>query len=173
MVYRWPLTLVLGALAVALAAQFAVPLPLTLVPMSLQALAVILVGGLIGAAAGTGAMVLYLVAGAFGAPVFAGGAAGLPHLIGPTGGYLLAFPLAAAVTGRVARRGNLGRCMLAALLGMVTIHAGGLAQLTLLGGSFRAAFVAGTAPFLLVDSLKVVIGGLVLWRGQGAFRPRA
>jgi biotin transport system substrate-specific component len=173
MVYRWPLTLVLGALAVALAAQFAVPLPLTPVPMSLQALAVILVGGLVGAAAGTGAMVLYLVAGAFGAPVFAGGAAGLPHLIGPSGGYLLAFPLAAAVTGTVGRRGNLGHSMLAALLGMVTIHAGGLAQLTLLGGSFRAAFAAGTAPFLLVDSLKVVIGGLVLWRGQGAFRPRA
>ena len=127
--FRWPITLVLGAVAVAVSAQFSVPLPFTPVPMTLQGLAVILVGGLTGSAAGAGAMLLYLTAGAFGAPVFANGSGGLHHLLGPTGGYLLAFPLAAWIVGWVGQRRNLGLCLLAALLGMVAIHAGGLAQL--------------------------------------------
>jgi biotin transport system substrate-specific component len=171
--FRWPITLVLGALAVAVSAQFSVPLPFTPVPMTLQGLAVILVGGLTGSAAGAGAMLLYLTAGAFGAPVFANGSGGLHHLLGPTGGYLLAFPLAAWIVGWVGQRRNLGLCLLAALLGMVAIHAGGLAQLALLTGSIKTAAAAGTAPFLLVDSLKVVLAGLLLWRAHHSLRPRA
>ena len=171
--FRWPITLVLGALAVAVSAQFSVPLPFTPVPMTLQGLAVILVGGLTGSTAGAGAMLLYLVAGAFGAPVFANGSGGLQHLIGPTGGYLLAFPVAAWIVGRVGQRGNLGLCILAALLGMIAIHAGGLAQLMLLTGSIKTALAAGTAPFLLVDSLKVVLAGLLLWKAHHSLRPRA
>lgn len=173
MAYRWPITVAIGAAVVALSAQFAVPLPFTPVPLSLQGLAVLLVGGLIGAAAGAGAMGVYLLAGAFGLPVFANGGAGLARLFGPTGGYLLAFPLAAAIVGAVARRGNLPRSLAGALLGMLTIHVGGVAQLALLTGSLEGAVTAGSAPFLLVDSLKIVIVGLVLWRAHDAFRPRA
>ena len=173
MAFRWPLTVALGAVFVAVSAQVEIPLAFTPVPMTLQGLAVILVGGLTGAAAGSGAMLLYLVAGAFGAPVFAGGGGGLHHLIGPTGGYLLAFPLAAWVTGRVAEKGRFWQSLLGALLGMVAIHAGGLAQLTLLGGSVKHAMALGTVPFLLVDSFKVVIAGLVLWRAHHSLRPRA
>ena len=171
--FRWPITLVLGAVAVAVSAQCSVHLPFTPVPMTLQGLAVILVGGLTGSTAAAGAMLLYLTAGAFGAPVFANGAGGLQHLIGPTGGYLLAFPLAAWIVGRVGKRGNLGLCILAALLGMLAIHAGGLAQLILLTGSIKTALAAGTAPFLLVDSLKVVLAGMLLWRAHHSRRPRA
>jgi biotin transport system substrate-specific component len=173
MAFRWPITLVLGAVAVAVSAQFSVPLPFTPVPMTLQGLAVILVGGLTGSTAGAGAMLLYLAAGAFGAPVFANGSGGLPHLLGPTGGYLLAFPLAAWIVGWVGKRRNLGLCLLAALLGMVAIHAGGLAQLALLTGSIKTAAAAGTAPFVLVDSLKVVLAGLLLWQAHQSLRPRA
>jgi biotin transport system substrate-specific component len=171
--FRWPITLVLGALAVAISAQFSVHLPFTPVPMTLQGLAVILVGGLTGSTAGAGAMLLYLVAGAFGAPVFANGSGGLAYLIGPTGGYLLSFPLAAWIVGRVGQRGKIGLCLLAALLGMVAIHAGGVAQLMLLTGSVKSAIAAGTAPFLLVDSLKVVLAGLLLWQAHHSLRPRA
>ena len=89
----------LGALAVALAAQVVVPVPLSPVPMTLQPLAVLAVGGLLGPAGGVSALVLYLVLGSLGLPVFAGAAAGAHHLIGPTGGYLLAFPIAAGLTG--------------------------------------------------------------------------
>jgi len=168
----WPLSLLIGALVVALAAQVALPVPFSPVPMTLQGLAVILVGGVFGAAAGAGAMVLYLVAGIFGAPVFAMGGSGLARLLGPTGGYLLAFPVAAIVAGVVAERGRLVRCFLGALLAMLVIHLGGWAQLALVSGPARAAAL-GVSPFLVQDSLKVVIAALLLWRAHHALRPRA
>ncbi len=172
-ILRWPLTLVVAAALVALAAQVAIPVPFSPVPMTLQGLAVILVGGLFGSAIGAGAMVLYLTAGAFGAPVFSAGHAGLPWLFGPTGGYLLAFPVAAAVVGRAAARGRFLQCLLAALAGMVIIHIGGWAQLTLLSGGAGRAVALGVTPFIAQDLLKVVLAAIVLWRGHHALRLRS
>jgi biotin transport system substrate-specific component len=171
--FQWPLAIGLGAAVVAVSARFAVPLPFTQVPISLQDLAVLLVGGFLGATAGAGAMVLYLALGALGAPVFAMGTGGIAKLLGPTGGYLLAFPVAAAVVGRLAVRGNPARCLAAALLGMLVIHAGGLAQLMVLGLSLRNALSVGTLPFLVPDLLKMIIAGLVLTAGSATLRPRA
>lgn len=171
--FRWPISIAAGALVVALSAQAAVPLPFSPVPLTLQGLAVLLVGGLFGSAAGVGAMVLYLVAGAYGAPVFAFGGSGLSRLLGPTGGYLLAFPVAAFLAGRIAERGRFLRCLLAAIAGMAAIHVAGLAQLTLILGENASPFAMGVWPFVLQDSLKVVLAALVLWRGQGALRPPA
>ena len=170
----WPVTLAAGAAVVALSAQVAIPVPFSPVPMTLQPLAVLLVGGLFGATAGAGALVLYLVAGAFGLPVFAPvGVPGLARLLGPTGGFLLAMPVAAAVVGRLAERGRLGRCLLATLLGMAVLYFGGWAQLTLLTGDAARATQLGVLPFLPQDLLKVVIAALVLWRGHHALRLRA
>lgn len=170
---RWPLTLVGAAALVALSAQVAIPVPFSPVPMTLQGLAVILVGGLFGAALGAGSMVLYLMAGAFGAPVFSAGHAGLPWLFGPTGGYLLAFPLAAAVVGRLAERGNFSRSLFAAFLGMAIIHLGGWAQLTLISGGAAKAATLGVMPFIAQDLLKVVLAAVVLWRAHHALRLRS
>jgi biotin transport system substrate-specific component len=158
--------LLAAVLLVALASQLAVPLPGTPVPMTLQPLAVLLAGGLLGPGLGAGAMVLYLALGAAGAPVFTPfGAPGLLRLLGPTGGYLLAFPAAAAVVGGVAVRGSRWPRLLAgALLGMLVIHAGGVAQLLVLTGSARLAFAAGVVPFALGDGLKVLVAALVLRR---------
>ena len=129
------IAVVVGAAAVALAAQVAVRLPFTVVPLTLSPLAVLVVGDLLGAGGGAAALVLYLAAGAAGLPVFAGGAAGAIHLLGPTGGYLLAFPVAAAVTGRLSRSADaraggatVGRVLLACLAGMVVIHIGGVSS---------------------------------------------
>ncbi|MGH7526140.1 MAG: biotin transporter BioY, partial [Gemmatimonadales bacterium] len=94
----------LGALLVALSAQVTVPVPLNPVPMTLQPLAVLVVGGLLGGASGAGALVLYLALGMLGLPVFAGGSSGIVRLLGPTGGYLLAFPVAAGLTGAIIQR---------------------------------------------------------------------
>lgn len=168
----WPVSLVLGALIVAVSAQVAFPVPLSPVPMTLQGLAVIAVGGLFGPAAGTGALVLYLVAGLLGAPVFAQSSSGLVRLLGPTGGYLLAFPVAAFVAGAVGARGNLLRSFAGALLAMVTIHLGGWAWLALGFGGERAATL-GVTPFLVPDALKVVLAALIMWRAQHALRPSA
>lgn len=146
----------IGAAVVALAAQVAVPVPLSPVPMTLQPLAVLAVGGLLGAAGGVAALVTYLALGMLGLPVFAGGSSGILHLVGPTGGYLLAFPVAAGAVGvLVGRSGSILRVLLACALGMVLIHAGGVAQLALLGGDPSIAFRVGFVPFLTGDLLKV------------------
>ncbi len=158
----------LAAALVAAAAQFAVPVAISPVPMTLQPLAVLVVGALLGPRLGAAALVVYLAAGAAGLPVFApGGIPGAGRLVGPTGGYLLAFPVAAAVTGLVAgARPGLVRLLLASAAGMVVIHAGGTAHLALLGGDPLLAFRVGFVPFLTGDLLKIgLAAGIVLASG--------
>ena len=170
----WPMTLTVGALIVALAAQVTIPVPGSPVPFTLQGLAVLLVGGLFGSAVGAGALVLYLILGAFGLPVFAPmGPTGLARFAGPTGGYLLAFPFAAALVGRIAERRRLWRCLFGAFVGMALIHLGGWAQLAILDRGGSRAFLLGTAPFLLQDLLKVVVVGAILYRAHLALRLRS
>jgi biotin transport system substrate-specific component len=152
-----------AALVVAASAQATVPVPLSPVPMTLQPLAVLVVGGLLGAALGASALLLYLALGMLGLPVFAGGSGGLLHVLGPTGGYLLAFPAAAAVAGRFAGlTPTLGRVLLGCALGMVVIHAGGAAQLAALGGNAGGAIRVGLVPFLTGDLLKIGIAAAVI-----------
>src|SRR6266852_393290 len=96
--------LVIGfSLLTALAAQ--VVIPLGPIPITGQTFAVLLTGALLGSRLGAMAMIAYLVEGASGLPFFAGGHGGLLHLMGPTGGYLIAFPAAAYVTGAFAEHG--------------------------------------------------------------------
>ncbi len=152
-----------AALVVAASAQVAVPVPYSPVPMTLQPLAVLVVGGLLGPALGAGALVLYLGLGLLGLPVFFAGGAGIGHVLGPTGGYLLAFPLAAAVAGRFSgATPRLGSVLLGCALAMLVIHAGGAAQLAILGGNPGFAFRAGFVPFLTGDLIKVGLAAAVI-----------
>ena len=161
---RRALAVLLGAALVAIAAQIAIPLPGTPVPMTLQPLAVLLVGGLLGPGLGASAMLFYLALGAAGLPVFTPfGLPGVARLLGPTGGYLLAYPVAAFVVGRIAGDGRrLARLAFAALAGIVLIHLGGLAQLVMLTGSVSGAARLGTLPFVLSDLVKVPLVALLL-----------
>lgn len=163
---RRVLAVILGAVAVALAAQVAVPLPGTPVPLTLQPLAVLVVGGLLGPELGAASLVTYLAMGAAGLPVFTPSPLlpqGLGRLLGPTGGYLVAYPVAAYAVGRLAGDGTRAlRLALAALAGLALIHLGGLAQLVLLTGSAGQAARLGTLPFLLGDLLKVALAVLIL-----------
>jgi biotin transport system substrate-specific component len=163
----------LGALLIALSAQAVIPLPFSPVPMTLQPLAVLVVGGLLGAARGAAALVLYLALGVFGLPVFAGGGSGALRLLGPTGGYLLAFPVAAAITGRLASPApdSILRVLLACAVGMVIIHAGGVSQLAALGGDPGLAFRVGFFPFLTGDLLKVGLAAAVILAVGPRLRP--
>jgi biotin transport system substrate-specific component len=152
-------------LATSFGAHVAVPLPWTPVPMTLQPLFVILAGALLGPWLGAGAMATYLAVGAAGAPVFSFGGAGLPWLLGPTGGYLIAYPAAAFVVGWIAGRGA-GTLRLTAALtaGIATLYVGGISQLFLLTGESLGALLAvGAAPFLLGDLTKIAMA-LVLAR---------
>lgn len=168
---RRGLAVAVGALLVALAAQVVVPVPLSPVPMTLQPLAVLAVGGLLGGPAGAAALVLYLAMGLIGLPVFAGGGAGVARLLGPTGGYLLAFPVAAAVSGAlVGRVPAVGRTLLACAAGMALIHVGGVAQLALLGGDPSFAFRVGFVPFLTGDLVKIGLAAAVILAVGGRLR---
>jgi biotin transport system substrate-specific component len=163
----------LGALCVAVAAQVTVPVPMNPVPMTLQPLAVLAVGGLLGASGGLAALVTYLALGVAGLPVFAGGSGGIVHLLGPTGGYLLAFPLAAGLVGAlVGQRFGVLRVLGACALGMVLIHVGGVAQLALLTGDPARAFRMGFVPFLTGDLLKVGLAALMILGAGPTVRAR-
>jgi biotin transport system substrate-specific component len=158
------IAVVCGAALVAVAAQFAIPVGP--VPVSLEGGAVLLVGGLLGRRYGAAALATFLAAGAAGLPVFANGGFGVAHLVGPTGGYLIAFPAAAALAGWLAAPRAIVRSTLAALAGMALIHLGGLAWLTVTLGSWSRAFAVGTAPFLVSDLLSVLlVGGLIAGLG--------
>lgn len=159
------------ALLTALGAYAEVRVPGLVVPVTLQTLVVSLAGALLGARLGAASQAVYLLAGAFGAPVFAGGALGVGHLMGPTGGYLLAFPLAAAVTGwlvsgKLDAPGVAGwlRLAFAILLGTFVVFVGGAAQLALLTGDAGNAVRLGVLPFLAGDVLKVIAATLVARR---------
>ena len=167
---------VLGAVLVAVAAQISVPLPGTPVPMTLQPMAVLLVGGLLGPQLGALSMILYLAMGAAGLPVFTPSPLLLPgigRLFGQTGGYLLAYPIAAyAVGATVADGRNVRRVACGVLAGLVLIYLGGLAQLAILTGSISAAARFGTWPFLLGDLLKLAILVPVLAKLTSTIRAR-
>lgn len=158
-----------GSLLVALLAQVRIPLPFTPVPLTGQTFAVLLVGALLGARRGAWSLALYLLQGALGAPVFAGGKAGLVHLFGPTGGYLLGFLAAAWLVGWFAERGGERRLpisLLTFLLGEAVIYLFGLPWLAFFVG-WERVLIAGLLPFLPGDLIKVIAAALALpaaWR---------
>jgi biotin transport system substrate-specific component len=162
----------LGALAfaaaLALASQVAIPVPGTPVPITLQPLVVVLAGLVLGPGAGAVSMVAYLAAGAAGLPVFAPiGAPGMARLIGPTGGYLLAYPAAAAVAGLLGGRvdtrfmAGLTKRVFAASAGILVIYSGGVAQLAVLTGGLERALALGVPPFVAFDAVKAIVAAVL------------
>ena len=168
-VLRDALLIAAASILTALAARIAIPVPWSPVPLTGQTFAVLLSGAVLGARRAFLAQTLYLAEGAIGLPVFAGGATGFAIFAGPTGGYLLAFPFAAALTGALAERGWDRRflTMLAAmLLGSTVIFAPGLIQLSRFvpPGQLLAA---GLLPFVPGDLVKSVLAALAFpfaWR---------
>lgn len=160
----WRVTLVVGgSLLVALAAQVAVPLPFSPVPVTGQTYAVLVVGAALGARLGAVALVLYVLEGVVGLPVFApGGAVGLARLTGPTGGYLVGFVVAAALVGALAQFGwdrSITTSILAMLGGEIVIYVFGLPWLAAFVPIERV-LVAGLLPFIPGDLVKLVLAAL-------------
>jgi biotin transport system substrate-specific component len=158
--------------ATAAAAQISFPMPFTPVPFTLQPVVVLLGAAALGARLGASAQVLYLLLGVAGAPVFAFAPdlpQGLLRLLGPSGGYLMAYPLAALVTGALAERGldrRLLTSVVAMAAGLSLIFAGGVLWLSKDLG-LPAALSAGFVPFVLVDAIKIVAAATVMpaaWR---------
>jgi biotin transport system substrate-specific component len=162
-----------GSLLVALFAQIQIFLPFTPVPITGQTFAVLLVGAALGGRRAAASLLLYLLEGAMGLPVFAGGSAGLLRLAGPTGGYLVGFLPAAYLVGLLAERG-LDRRWYSALpvflLGQLVLYTIGVIWLSTFVG-LGQALIAGLWPFIVLDAAKAVLAAVALpsaWKLVGA-----
>ncbi|MHB1460120.1 MAG: biotin transporter BioY [Armatimonadota bacterium] len=164
---HWSVSLVFTAITI-LTANLAIPLPHTPVPFTLQVMAVLASGLVLGARLGWLAQIQYLALGFIGAPVFAGGSAGIAYLFNPrmTGGYLLAFPLAAWICGYVAQRhpslpGRLAACAIAIMsiygCGLIWMHA-------VLAQPVGVALAWGILPFIGLDAIKGAIVSVMTTR---------
>jgi biotin transport system substrate-specific component len=153
----------------ALASQ--VEIPMQPVPLTLQTLAVVLTGFLLGPGLGFIATAIWLALGAAGLPLFAGGEGGIEHLTGPTAGYLLSFPFAATVAGFGARLAGLriiGLFVAAIAAHALTLAAGGAWLATKIGLHDAVAF--GVRPFLLGAVLKSATAVIVILLVEAALR---
>jgi biotin transport system substrate-specific component len=163
----------------AASAQFTVPVPFTAVPFTLTPLVVLLTGAALGSRLGATAQIAYLALGIAGLPVFAPNPIlppGAARLLGPTGGYLLSYPVAAFLTGYLAERGwdrYFLSSVAAMLLGLAMIYTGGLASMVVFTGSLWTAIYQGIVPFIVADIVKVVMAAMLLpqaWRFLSASR---
>jgi len=166
------------------AAQISVPLPFTAVPFTFQPMIVLLGGLALGSRLGATSQVLYLAAGIAGLPVFAASATlppGALRLLGPTGGYLMSYPIAAFLVGYLAERGMDRRYLtsiVAMLAGLVVVYACGALWLGLFARTttgtaavgLERAIVTGVAPFVAADIAKLLLAAAIvpaLWRIVG------
>ena len=168
-IWRESALIVAGCLLIALAAHLQVLLPFSPVPVTGQTFAVLFLGALYGSRRGPATVVTYLMLGAMGLPVFAGGLAGLARFVGPTAGYLLGFVVAAFVVGSLSERGWDRKPWTSAasmIIGNGIIYALGVAWLWRFVG-WEAVLNAGVVPFLPGDALKIALATILLpsgWR---------
>jgi biotin transport system substrate-specific component len=156
--------IVIGAsLCVALCARVALPLPFTPVPLTLQNFGVLLVGLSLGSRRGFAALALYLAEGVVGMPVFSPtGPGGIAQLLGPTGGFLLAYPFVAAIAGRVFEtmvaggKKNFARAAVACVLAEIFLFVCGLSWLAALTHSFAQAIRFGLYWFVFAEVIKIM-----------------
>ncbi|WP_404934673.1 biotin transporter BioY [Nitratireductor sp. L15S-10] len=154
---------VLGTAFLALASR--VEVPMVPVPVTMQTFAIAMIGALYGARLGTLTVLTWLGEAMIGLPVLAGGAGGLAHFAGPTGGYLASFPIMALLVGLLAERGWNARRPLLALTSMLSANAlclamGGIWLASMIG--MEKAFLLGVAPFVVGGILKSALGAATL-----------
>ena len=159
---------VAASLFVALCARVTVPLPFTPVPLTLQNFGVLTVGLLLGSRRGFAALTLYLVEGAFGLPVFSPAilGSGIAHLVGPTGGFLIAYPLVAFIAGYIYEHSSrrFAWAALSAVAAEVVLFTGGLSWLAVLTHSVSLALRYGLYWFVFAEVIKVLMAAAVAAR---------
>jgi biotin transport system substrate-specific component len=165
--------IVIGASAViAVCARLVLPLPFTPIPLTLANFGVLLVGLALGSKRGFAAAALYLAWGAMGLPVFSpAGVGGIAQLFGPTGGYLLAYPVVAFIAGWISERGiaSFGRNLVGGLVAELVLFAAGISWLAIVAGSWQRAVAFGLAPFLFAEVMKVMVAAAAARRLQRTF----
>jgi biotin transport system substrate-specific component len=149
-----------ASLFVAICARISLPLPFTPVPLTMQNFAVLLVGLTLGSKRGFAALALYLVEGASGMPVFSiAGVGGVAQLLGPTGGYLMAYPFAAFTAGWIMEHGrkSFTRAAIGSLLGDIVLFIGGIGWLYVYTHSLIRAIQFGLYWFIFAEVIKVLL----------------
>ena len=163
------------SLLVALSAQIVIPVGP--VPITAQTFAVLLTGALLGSRLGSMAIIAYLIEGAVGLPFFYGGSSGLLHLMGPTGGYLIAFPAAAYITGAFAEHGwdkKFLTAVEAMAIGSIVIMLAGWAWFALVTNtSLITAFQITTLKFIPGDIIKILLAAAALPAGWKLLQHKA
>ncbi len=166
--------IVVGAsMFVALCARITLPLPFTPVPLTLQNFGVLLVGLRLGSRRGFAVLALYLAEGAAGLPVFnPTGQGGIAQLMGPTGGFLMVYPLVAGLAGLIMEHGqkSFARAAVAGLLADLVLFAGGLSWLAILTHSLAQAVRLGFYWFIFAEVIKVMAAAAVAVRLRRAPR---
>ncbi len=165
-----------ASLFVALCARVTVPIPGTPVPLTLQNFGVLTVGLLLGSRRGFAALTLYLVEGAFGLPVFSPAilGSGITHLVGPTGGFLTAYPLVAFIAGYIYEHSSrrFAWAALSSVAAELVLFVGGLSWLAVLTHSASLALKYGLYWFLFAEVIKVLMAAAVAarWHQQTSSR---
>jgi biotin transporter BioY len=160
------IVVICASLVLCLSAQVKVYLPISPVPITGQTFAVLMLAALLGSRRGVMAMIAYLIEGALGLPVFAGGI-GPATLIGPTGGYLVGFVPAAYVVGKLAEMGwdrRVATTIAAMVIGNGVLYAFGVCWLAAMT-NIRTALTVGLYPFIVGDILKIALAAAVLPAG--------
>ena len=162
---------------IALSAQVELRIPFSLVPITLQTLTVLIIGASLGSRRGAAAVVAYLVQGSAGLPFFAGGAAGMIHLFGPTGGYLLGFVVCAYFAGKMAEQ-NWDRSVWKSFIGFFITQSAifilGALWLSKFVG-LQQALVTGVLPFIPGEIIKTALAaGLfpAAWKWVNQLSPK-
>ncbi|MCK4653610.1 MAG: biotin transporter BioY [Candidatus Cloacimonetes bacterium] len=156
-----------GSLLLTISAKFSFPIPFSPVPVTLQTLAVLLIGTLLGSKRGSITVLFYLSQGIMGLPVFAKGGAGFAYLLGPTGGYLVGFVFAAFLAGFLAEKGwdrSFAKTALAMTLGTIVIFIFGIGWLSVFVGINKAVLL-GLMPFIIGEVFKILIADALLPSG--------
>lgn len=153
----------LFAALLALLAQISIPLPFSPVPVTGQMFGIFLAGALLGGRWGAISILVYVLLGATGFPVFHHGQGGLHIVLGPTGGYLWGFVVGGYLLGRVVeKKCGLGNLIAGMILCLIATYSLGILQLILLTGlHFKAALLAGAVPFILPDIIKVIAASIL------------
>ncbi len=163
------------SLLVALSAQIVIPVGP--VPITAQTFAVLLTGALLGSRLGAMALIVYLVEGALGLPFFYGGSSGILHILGPTGGYLIAFPAAAFITGAFAEHGwdkRFPTAVAAMFIGSILIMLSGWGWFALVTHTpLSVAFQLTVLKFIPGDIIKVVMAAAALPIGWKLLKNKA
>jgi biotin transport system substrate-specific component len=165
-----------ASLFVALCARVTIPLPFTPVPLTLQNFGVLLVGLSLGSRRGFLALMLYLAEGASGMPVFnPAGPGSFAQLIGPTGGFLLAYPFVAGLAGWIMERGKqtFARALTAGILAELVLFAGGLSWLAVLTHSVSAAIRFGLYWFVFAEVIKIMFAAAIATGWKKGFKVQA